>query len=115
MCNLHHGKAAVFVGATLLLNATAAAMCFFAAAVCSSVGAANLFASLFFIVRESAYYRVHRLSSGDCMQYNIIFGGLLLTASDGLVSIALQSSFFFHAYEILMVNGTLPIVPFAMT
>lgn len=44
------------------------------------------------------------------MQYNIVFGGLLLTAGDGPVSMALQSSFFFHAYEILMVNGRLPFV-----
>ena len=85
LCDLHPGKFGVFLGATLLLNATAAAMCFFAAAWSSSVGTANLWASLFFI-------------------YNIVFGGLLLTAASGPVAWAMQLSFFFHTYEILMVN-----------
>ena len=54
-------------------------MCFFAAAWSSSVGTANLYASLFFI-------------------YNIVFGGLLLTASSGLIAWLMRFSFFFHAY-----------------
>jgi hypothetical protein len=49
MCSLHSGRMEIFLSALLLLNATAAAMCFFAAAVANSVGTANLWASLFFI------------------------------------------------------------------
>jgi hypothetical protein len=38
---------------------------------------------------------------------NIVFGGLLLTASsaNGVIAWAMELSFFFHTYEILMVNG----------
>ena len=85
LCDLHEGRIFVFLGATLLLNATASAMCFFAAAVSKSAGTANLWASLFFI-------------------YNMCFGGLLLTAHSITVKALMQLSFFFHAYEILMVN-----------
>ena len=89
LCGLHDGlfswRCLIFMAATLLLNATAAAMCFLVAAVSNSVGTANLSASLFFI-------------------YNIVFGGLLLTARNEAVTVLMQFSFFFHAYEILMVN-----------
>ena len=85
LCDLHRGRMGIFIGATLLLNATASAMCFFAAAVSKTSATANLWASLFFI-------------------YNMCFGGLLLTANATGIIDLMQLSFFFHAYEILMVN-----------
>ena len=38
---------------------------------------------------------------------NIVFGGLLLTASsaNGVIAWAMELSFFFRTYEILMING----------
>ena len=87
MCALHEGRIGVFIGALLLLNMTAAAMCFCAAALSRNVGTANLWASIFFI-------------------YNMCFGGLLLTSRSAIVSVLMQLSFFFHAYEVLMVSNS---------
>ncbi len=87
MCALHEGRIGVFIGALLLLNTTAAAMCFCAAAFSRNVGTANLWASIFFI-------------------YNMCFGGLLLTSHSTIVNIFMQLSFFFHAYEVLMVSSS---------
>jgi hypothetical protein len=45
MCRRRRRRRFTFIGAILLLNATATAMCFFAAAVSKNAGTANLWAS----------------------------------------------------------------------